>query len=131
MTKRTALRICRRLWIWLYEYPDQEKMWWPEWETNGGDLDAMDCFCPCCDYAGTDAFGRKCRRCPLLNYAWSATHTRGTRYNLHCCRSTSPYLRWDKALRTSRACRKRNALIIVRACEAALGKYSPKPYEAS
>jgi len=56
------------LWMWLSRFPLREKMDWPRWSYNGGDVPECptDCFaCESCPRDTSRDF-RDCTRCPLV-----------------------------------------------------------------
>lgn len=57
--KINAHRAHIKLWTWLAKYPGFDKCDWPEWEKNGGTIEATVLFCFACEI--TD----DCNQCPL------------------------------------------------------------------
>jgi len=49
MDKEMALKLHRELWTWLAENPTKEKIDWPKWEDNSGDIRVGNNFCICCE----------------------------------------------------------------------------------
>jgi hypothetical protein len=106
LTKRKALEICRDLWLWLADNPDQEKGEWPDWEEHGD----MDNFCPCCEYflltnSDNDACDEEC----LLKDLWP----------YGCVDCDSAFQKWRYSEVEDR---KEPALEIAQACEKELEK---------
>jgi hypothetical protein len=62
LTLETAKQLHQELWSWLAENPERGELSWPRWETNGGDVPAIDYYFFACEVAGAD-----CASCPL---AW-------------------------------------------------------------
>lgn len=40
-----------RLWRWLADNPQKSKTEWPEWGSNGGEVEETESYCFCCEYA--------------------------------------------------------------------------------
>lgn len=105
ISKRDALRICRKLWLWLAENPGKGKAD----ALRAGLLGAgMACACPCCEYNAQRGllFGdgnRECGQGCLLKSLWPDG----------CLSRNSPFALWDKsgnessehALRIAEACK--------------------------
>ncbi len=125
MTEDTALRTCRKLWIWMYQNPDLAKWEWPGWNDTG----TMKNDCPCCEYAGGHprrTFETNCAECPLMGFAWAVDS--GTMDPWYACENfRSPYLGWSNSENEDDC--QLYALEIIRACETALGSESPEPFQ--
>jgi len=112
LTEEIALRICRLLWIWMYEEKTPcacHKGNWPGWEKYG----LMGNDCPCCQYEGEKDRNPSCRDMCILKSVWPKG----------CIYGDSPFGAFSCGEGTPE-----DALKIVRGCEAALdklGKYSP------
>jgi len=115
LTKEKALRICRELWIWLYNNPKEEKDAWPGWSKYGW----MVCDCPCCEYLARRGSSKlHCSvngafSCPL-NMLWP----RG------CARKGAPYQKWFscRSIKT----KIKSCIEIIHGCESALRKLGKK-----
>jgi len=103
LTKKQALFLCWKLWEWLAETGERKKEKWPHWEWNGGEVEAMKCECPCCEYTWRQFSRRDCNlHCPLK-----------TLWPEGCLRTTpklTPFQKWRQA--KTRQTRKKYALII-------------------
>ena len=109
-TKRRTLKVCRDLWQWLADNPDNEKYEWLGWEENGGKIPECWGSCPLCQYA-TLHKGR-CDSCLL----WG----KGKELEGRCHDYKSSYWRWYYSKDST--VRKVAALEIVAACNRALTK---------
>jgi len=69
LTKEKAIQLHRELWDWLSKNPKADKIGWPRWKGNGGDVDdKVLSHCFCCEYANNlaDINGKHiCENCPL------------------------------------------------------------------
>ena len=124
--KVRALRICRELWIWLFENPDDPKENWPGWERLNTPY--CYCHCPCCQYVrernGKELVCNDCPLRPLWRY-------RKTPNSTPCENPRSAYRKWLMANKFSRMGEEKSkgktaALQIVRGCEKALRKAGAK-----
>lgn len=107
MTKREALRLCRKLWFWLAKNPG---VWKGNVPTSViPDINAFENQCPCCEYDSTARRGKDlgaCSLCPLLGL-WPST----------CMDSDAPYRLWLYARdRQDGAEQARLAMVIADAC---------------
>ncbi len=55
-----------RLWNWLAEHPDKEKIDWPEWTCNGGKVEYVCGYCFACKY--DMMYGKDCAYCPFGDF---------------------------------------------------------------
>ncbi len=70
LSKKRAIELHRKLWHYLFCYPQKEKEDWPHWARNGGEYPAVlhDCFL--CEYSA-QWHGERCRKCLLR---WPTTN---------------------------------------------------------
>jgi hypothetical protein len=86
MTKREALRLCRKLWLCLAKNPGMSK----ELAIDVLDMDQFFCECPCCEYTLQlrlpSGYGcRQCaKKCPL-----------GKLWPSGCLSDKSPFRKWE------------------------------------
>ena len=95
LTKLEALLLTEEMWLWLSENPGKEKIDWPKWKENGGELDSERYACLCCDYAGWVPYSQtqtsRCSGCPIPDNAWSDL---STETGCPCCEEDTPYSNW-------------------------------------
>lgn len=101
MTKKTALEICEKLWLWLADNPKCYKYDWPLLNRVENIFGYMSSHCPCCAYAEqvhdqVDTYDgqHKCDSCPLLGYAW---FDNGEQSAWYCTQTNSPYVQWEES----------------------------------
>ena len=86
MEVKKAHKLHRALWDWIFHHPSKSTEDWPEWEKNGGDIDAG-FFCFACIVAGGS-----CMVCPIdwesegVPLCWSSKGSSYTRF----CKAKSP-----------------------------------------
>jgi hypothetical protein len=81
MKRELAVKLHKEMWNWLSENPDQEKRHWPQWESNGGDVEKIDCDCFACE---ENAYGsNNCKDC-MVDWGVNTCESPG-----------SPFTKWD------------------------------------
>lgn len=76
LTRKRAIELSIELWTWLAEM-GKEKIDWPGWERNGGQVREVVDMCFLCDYS------QGCNMCPYQ-----------TKYGYTCCGDKSPFKKW-------------------------------------
>ena len=109
LTKKKALQHCVAMWEWLTENPLKEKKDWPEWEENGGELQAS-LYCFACEFNLQQKWSFCNDNCILPCFASLG----------YCMNIGSPYIYWSRnnSIKSSI----RNAKIIRDSAKAALMK---------
>jgi len=102
LTKRLALEICLKLWMWLARTGGYKEDWPGWWEVG-----RMRSYCPCCEYKWRHR--NDCSRC-LLRALWPKG-----------CWPDSIYTAWFRA--ATPAARRKCARVIVHGIERELAKY--------
>lgn len=59
LTKKLVKELHTELWLWLAENPKRDKLDWPQWKFNGGDIASIRGSCFPCEYT-TQGRNRVC-----------------------------------------------------------------------
>jgi hypothetical protein len=83
MTRKEGIKLHREMWRWLADNPWAEKLDWPRWERNGGDIDIIISLCFACEIIGRD----NCTNDKCV-FVWRVRH---------CEEMNSEYNKWRRA----------------------------------